>query len=66
MNIGLMKVGKVFVPITILISKPSDKEIYLEDTIYKEVEKLEIIDNNEEAFEISTDDIEEIELNESF
>ena len=43
MNIGLMKSGEVFVPMTILISKPSNKMVYLEDAIPMEVERLEII-----------------------
>lgn len=44
MNVGLLRAGKVFVPITILISKPSKKKTYLEDAIFKEVKNLEIID----------------------
>lgn len=47
MNVGLKKVGEIYVPMTILISKPSKKEIYLEETIRKEVDRLEIIEIKE-------------------
>lgn len=47
MNIGLKKVGEIYVPMTILISKPSKKEIYLEETVRKEVDRLEIIEIKE-------------------
>lgn len=49
MNVGLRKVGKIYVPMTILISKPSKKEIYLEETIRKEVDRLEIIEIKEKT-----------------
>lgn len=43
MNVGLMKTGEIYVPMTILISKPNNKEIYLEDSTKKDVDYLEII-----------------------
>ena len=47
MNVGLKKVGEIYVQMTILISKPSKKEIYLEETVRKEVDRLEIIEIKE-------------------
>lgn len=47
LNYGLRKVGDVYVPITILISKSSDPDEYLEDSIQKIIKKLEILDVND-------------------
>ena len=44
MNVGLKSVGDIYVPITILISRQSNKEIYIEDSVKKIVRKLEILD----------------------
>ena len=47
LNYGLRKVGDAYVPITILISKSSDPDEYLEDSIQKIIKKLEILDMND-------------------
>lgn len=46
MNIGIRNVGNVHVPITILISKQIDQKKYLDDSEFKLVRKLEIVDEH--------------------
>lgn len=52
LNFGLRKVGDVYVPITILLSKASNPNEYLEDSVQKDVKKLEIIDTDGNILEV--------------
>lgn len=52
LNFGLRKVGDIYVPITILLSKASAPEEYLEDSIKKDVKRLEILDENDNILEV--------------
>lgn len=46
LNIGLRKVGNVYIPITILLSRASDCRKYVNEADYKLVRKLEILDDS--------------------
>lgn len=52
LNFGLRKVGDIYVPITILLSKVSNPNEYLEDSVRKDVKKLEIIDTDGNILEV--------------
>lgn len=52
LNFGLRKVGDIYVPITILLSKVSNPNEYLEDSVQKDVKKLEIIDTDGNILEV--------------
>lgn len=52
LNFGLRKVGDVYVPLTILLSKASNPNEYLEDSVQKDVKKLEIIDTDGNILEV--------------
>lgn len=45
-NIGIRKVGDVYVPMTILIAKSVNPKKYLDETKYKMIRRLEILNNN--------------------
>lgn len=61
MNIGLRKVGNVYIPITILISRTIDQKRYVNESEFKFIRKLEISDVSGQILETHVRDIISLE-----